>query len=122
MFDRTTFHIARDIVDGVQIVEISAPSVADPQIASELKAQLFSLLQPEDPRKFVLDFKYVRTFSSTAFGAVMAFILEVKKQEGEVRTCNMDEFIRFGADVIRMGDYAEYHADLVGALDSLRAS
>jgi anti-anti-sigma factor len=122
MPDQPVFHIARDIVDGAQIVEISTPSVADPKVASELKEQLFSLLQPDDPKNFVLDFKYVRMFSSTAFGAVMAFVLEVRKRGGQVRTCSMDEFVRFGADVIRMGDYAEFHDDLTGALDSIRSA
>jgi len=56
------------------------------------------------------------------FGAVMAFVLEVRKRSGHVRTCNMDEFVRFGADVIRLGEFAEVHDDLVGALDSLRSS
>lgn len=122
MSHQPVFHIARDFVDNAQIVEISTPSVADPKVASELKEQLFSLLQPGDSMNFVLDFKYVKMFSSTAFGVVMAFILEVRKRGGQVRTCNMDEFVRFGADVIRMGDYAEFHDDLVGALDSIRSS
>ena len=112
--DQPVFHIARASSTG-QVVEISAPSVADPKVASELKEQLFSLIQPGDPKNFVLDFKYVRIFSSTGFGDVMAFVLEVRKCGGQVRTCNMDEFIRFGADVIRMGDYAEFHDDLIGA-------
>lgn len=122
MSHQPAFHIARDFVDNAQIVEISTPSIADPKVASELKEQLFSLLQPGDPMNFVLDFKYVKMFSSTAFGAVMAFIQEVRKRGGQVRTCNMDEFVRFGADVIRMGDFAEFHDDLIGALDSIRSS
>jgi len=122
MADQPEFHIARDIVDDAQIVEISTPSIADPQVAGELKQQLFALIEPDKPKNFVLDFKYVRVFSSTGFGAVMSFVLEVRKRGGQVRTCNMDEFIRFGADVIRLGDLAEYHSDLLGALDSLRNS
>lgn len=114
------FHIARDVVDDAQIVEITTPAISDPTVAGELKQQLFSLIEPGKPLNFVIDFKYVRLFSSTGFGAVMAFVLEVKKHGGQLRTCNMDEFIRFGADVIRLGDQAEYHSDLLGAIDSLK--
>lgn len=120
MPDQPKFHIARDVVDGVQIVEISTPSITDPRHAGALKEQLFSLLQPDLPTRFVLDFKHVRTFSSTAFGAVMSFVLEAGKRGGRVTTCNMDEFIRFGSEVIHMGRYAEYHDDLAGALAGLR--
>ena len=122
MPESPVFHIARDFVDDVQIVEISSPSIADPKVATELKEQLLSLFEPGKPINFVLDFKYVRTFSSTAFGAVMSFVQEVLRRGGQVRTCNMDEFIRFGADVIRLSSYAEYHDDLIGAIDSLRSS
>jgi hypothetical protein len=33
--------------------------------------------------------------------------------------CNMDAFIRFGADLIRLGDYAPIAADRRAALDRL---
>lgn len=32
--------------------------------------------------------------------------------------CNMDEFVRFGADVIRLGDYAEFADDVQSAINA----
>ncbi len=122
MPEQPEFHIARDIVGHAQVVEITKTSVSDPLTASELKTQLFSLIDPQSPMNFVLDFKHVKTFTSTAFGAVMAFILEVRKRGGRVAICSMEEFIRFGADVIHMRDYAEFHDDLAGALDGLQGA
>ena len=49
----------------------------------------------------------------------MSFLLKVREAGGHVKICNMDEFVRFGADVIRLGDYAEFATDEHTALDEL---
>ncbi len=46
-------------------------------------------------------------------------MLKVRKTGGVVVICNMDEFIRFGADIIRLGDYAPIVEDRRMALDHL---
>ena len=48
-------------------------------------------------------------------------MLKVRKAGGQVLICNMDEFVRFGADIIRLGDYAPIVADRQAALDRLAA-
>ncbi len=101
------------------VVEFLSHSIADPDHATELSRQLASLVRPELPNRFVLDFKNVRAFSSTAFGALVGFVLKVRKAGGIALICNMDEFVRFGADIIRLGDYAPIFADRQAALDHL---
>ena len=32
--------------------------------------------------------------------------------------CNMDEFVRFGADLIRLGDYADFAEDRSSAINA----
>ncbi len=116
-------HITFDLNDEthtqVVIVEIRSRSVADPDHAAELSQQLCALIRPDLPRQFVLDFDGVRSFSSTAFGAVISFVLKARQAGGQVAICNMDEFVRFGADVIRLGDYATFADDRRSAINTL---
>jgi anti-anti-sigma factor len=113
-------HIAFELDDdkrpNIVIVEFLSHAIADPTHAAELSHQLGSLIRPELPKRFVLDFDDVRSFSSTAFGALVSFILKIRQAGGRVTICNMDEFVRFGADVIRIGDYADFAASRHAAM------
>jgi anti-anti-sigma factor len=103
----------------VVIVEFLSRAIADPTHAAELGQQLGSLIRPDLPNRFVLDFEDVRAFSSTAFGALVSFTLKVRQAGGRVTICNMDEFVRFGADVLRIGDHAEFAEDRQSAIVGL---
>ena len=95
----------------VVIVEFLCHAIADPEHAAELSHELGALVRPDLPIRYVLDFEGVRSLSSTAFGALLSFILRVRHAGGFVAICNMDEFVRFGADTIRIGDFALFAAD-----------
>ena len=112
-------HISYERIDQprASVVEFLSHSISDPEHATELSRQLASLVRPELPNRYLLDFKAVRTFSSTGFGALVAFVLKVRKAGGQVVICNMDEFVRFGADIIRLGDYAPIVENRQAALD-----
>jgi anti-anti-sigma factor len=116
-------HIAFDLNDEmhpqVVIVEFLSRAIADPTHAAELSQQLNMRIRPDLPNRFVLDFEDVRAFSSTAFGALVSFILKVCQAGGRVTICNMDEFVRFGADLLRIGDYAEFAEDQPSAIVAL---
>jgi anti-anti-sigma factor len=121
-------HIAYELNDdkhpSVVIVEFLSRAIADPAHAAELSQQLCVLIRPEFPKRFVLDFEDVRSLSSTAFGALVSFVLKVRQAGGQVAICNMDEFVRFGADVIHLGDYAQFADDRpsgIAALDDEHA-
>jgi anti-anti-sigma factor len=121
MSSQETAHVDFEVIDQPRatLVGVLSHSIADPEHAAELSRQLASLVRPELPNRYVLDFKNVRTFSSTAFGALVGFVLKVRKAGGQVLIYNMDEFVRFGADIIRLGDYAPIVADRQAALDRL---
>jgi len=114
-------HIAYEPIDRPRtvIVEFLSHSIADPAHAAELGQQLAALVRPDLPKTYLLDFHRVSAFSSTAFGALVGFVLKVRKAGGQVVICNMDQFVRFGADLIRLGDYAPIVADRQAALDRL---
>jgi anti-anti-sigma factor len=120
MSSQPNWHIAIENHDDALVVEITSRSISDPTAATELGHQLVSLIRPGGVNHFVLDFQNVKSMSSTAFGALMSFILKVREQGGAVKICNMDEFVRFGADIVRVGDYAQFHDDVQTALEDLR--
>ena len=100
----------------VVIVEFLSHAIADPTHAAELSQQLSMLIRPGLPCRYVLDVRGVRSLSSTAFGALLSFILKVRHADGQVAICNMDEFVRFGADIIRIGDFAQFTDDRASAV------
>ena len=83
---RRASDLAIDVTDDmhptVVVIEFLVHAVADPTAAAQLGQQLSSLIRPELPNQFVLDFKNIRTFSSTAFGALVSFVLKVRTREG----------------------------------------
>jgi anti-anti-sigma factor len=121
MSGQANAQIAFETIDkpSAVIVEFLSHQIADPDHSSELSRQLASLVRSDLPNRYVLDFQKVRVFSSTAFGALVGFVLKVRKAGGVIVICNMDEFIRFGADIIRLGDYAPIVEDRQAALDRL---
>jgi anti-anti-sigma factor len=116
-------HISYDLDDQkhphVVIVEFLSDAVVDTTHAAELSQQLNALIRPNLPCRYVLDFQGVRSLSSTAFGAVLSFILKVRHADGRVAICNMEEFVRFAADLIRIGDFAQFARDRVSAISAV---
>jgi anti-anti-sigma regulatory factor len=111
------YELVEELNPKVVVIEFLSHTIADPTLAAQLGQQLGSLIRPDLPKQFVLDFTAVKTFSSTAFGALVSFILKVREAGGRVKICNMDEFVRFGADVIRMGEFSEFAADRKAAIE-----
>jgi anti-anti-sigma regulatory factor len=101
-------HIAYELIDDrdpeVVVVEFLSPEIASPLHGFELGEQLNSLIRPELPRNYVIDFANVRSFGSTAFGEVANFVRRV----GRVRLCNLDHTLRLGAALIGLDDWVEF--------------
>jgi anti-anti-sigma factor len=100
----------------VVFVQFLSHAIADPAHAAELSQQLSALIRRDLPSRYVLDFQGVRSLSSTAFGGLLSFILKVRHADGQVAICNIDEFVRFGADIIRIGDFVQFTDDRASAV------
>ncbi len=68
---QATAHIAYEVINEAHpqlvIIEFLSHAIADPAHSAELAEQLASLVRPEFPKRFVLDFENVRLMSSSAF-------------------------------------------------------
>jgi anti-anti-sigma regulatory factor len=101
-------HIAYELIDDnnpkVVVIEFLSQDIFSPGHAIELGEQLDSLIRPDLPRNFVIDFANVRSLGSTAFGAIVKFI----RQVGRVCVCNLDESLRLGATLVGLEDWVEF--------------
>ena len=90
----TCAHIAYEPIDEEKpellVIEFLSHEIAGPHHARELGEQLDSLIRPEVPRNFVIDFANVRSLGSTAFGEIADFVRRV----GRVRVCNLDNTLQ----------------------------
>jgi anti-anti-sigma regulatory factor len=113
-------HIAYELLDDrhphVVVVTFLSHEIAGPTQAHELREQLESLIRPELPHCFVIDFGNVRAFGSTAFGEIVAFAQKV----GGLSVCNMRSSLRFGAAMIGLERYASPVSDRSAAIDDAR--
>jgi anti-anti-sigma regulatory factor len=115
MADASTPIMQWSRVDGVAVVEVMAREIQGPEAAAALGGQLEALFRSGETR-LLLDFGRTRVMSSTAFGALMKFWKLVDAAQGELRACSMDSSVRFGADILSIGQYLPIHEDRSSAM------
>ena len=124
MSDTSTIHahIAYELVDEAEpkvvVIEFLSRAIADPSHARELGDQLRSLIRPDLPRQYVIDFKAVRTLGSTSFGEIAAFVRNVRQVGGQVKVCGLDPMVQLGATLIGLDDQVEFAASRQAAVDA----
>jgi len=115
-------HIVYELIDDndprVVVIEFQTHDFSSPVHAFELGEQLDSLIRPELPRTYVIDFGKVRSLGSTAFGEITRFV----RRAGCVRICNLDETLRLGAALIGLEDWVEFADSRHAAIRDARRS
>src|SRR4051812_404719 len=86
-------HIAYDLLDrtkpAVVVIAFETHDLTDPTHGKELGDELDSLICPDLPMRYVLDFEGVRAMGSTAFCELAAFARRVRWWGGQVTACNL---------------------------------
>jgi anti-anti-sigma regulatory factor len=116
-------HIAYELIGAshphVTVIEFLSKEILVPLHAQQLGEQLASLLRPGMPRRFVLDFRNVRTLGSTTYANIVAFARRVSSQGGEVRVCNIRPMLRLGGDVLGLGEHVQFESSRQAAIEEL---
>ena len=115
MAEASTPLVQWSLDDGVAVVEVLAREIQGPEAAAALGEQLGSLLRSGETR-LLLDFGRTRVMSSTAFGTLLNFWKQVDAARGELRICSMEPAVRFGADILSLGQYIPIHDDRPSAM------
>ena len=117
-------HITYDLRDerdpAVVVVAFESHDLADPTHGCELGVQLDSLICPDLPTRFVIDFEGVRAMGSTAFCELAAFARRVRWWGGHVVACNLGPEFSLGASLSGLDDHAEFAGGLKGAIAMAR--
>jgi hypothetical protein len=113
-------HIAYELIDDdnpeVVVIEFLSQEIFGPCHARELGEQFDSLIRPDFPRSYVIDFGNVRSLGNTAFGEIVSFAHKVVR----VCVCNMQENMLFGAALIGLGNCAKFAANRQVAINEIR--
>jgi hypothetical protein len=110
-------HIAYELIGGLEpkvvVIEFLTREIGSPIHARQLGEQLCSLIDPDCPRFFVLDFKNVRMVGSTGFAQILSFV----RNAGRVSVCNLPTSLELGAAMIGLEDHADFARDRQSAVD-----
>jgi anti-anti-sigma regulatory factor len=71
-----------------------------------LGTQLHSLIHPQTPQYFIIDFANVRALGSTAFSEIVSFVHKARP----VWVCNLDGTLRLGAALVGLDNWARFAA------------
>ncbi len=111
-------HIAYELIGELEptmvVIEFLTREIGSPILARQFGEQLCSLIDPDSPRYFVLDFKNVRMIGSTGFAEIVSFV----RKAGRVAVCNMPATLELGAAIIGLEDHAEFALDRQSAIDA----
>jgi anti-anti-sigma regulatory factor len=117
-------HITYDLLDGmdagVVVVVFETHDLTDPTHGLELGEQLDSLICPDLPLRFVIDFRDVRAMGSTAFCELATFARRVRWWGGQVAACDLDPELSLGAALSGLDDHVEFAGSLKAALAMAR--
>jgi len=108
-------HITYELIDETEpkivVIEFLSRAIGVPSKAHELGEQLCSLIRPDLPHQFVIDFRNVRTLGSTAFAEIVSFARDLRKVGGRLKVCGMNGLIKLGATLIGLDDLVEFADD-----------
>jgi anti-anti-sigma regulatory factor len=113
-------HIAYELIDDhnpdVVAIEFLSQEIAGPHQALQLGEQLDSLIRPDFPRNYVIDFGNVRSLGSSAFAEIVSFAHKVEW----LCICNMQANLRLGASLVGLDECAEFAANRRAAINKTR--
>jgi anti-anti-sigma regulatory factor len=116
----TQAHIAYELIDDsnpeVVVVEFLTEEIIAPHAAHELRDELDSLIRPDFPRSFVIDFGSVRTLGSSAFAAFVSFARQVDR----LFVCNIRGNLRLGAALSGLDEHVEFFPNRRAAINEAR--
>jgi anti-anti-sigma regulatory factor len=117
-------HIAYELLDraepSVVVIAFETPDLSDPVHGRELGEELDSMICPDLPVRFVIDFEDVRAMGSTAFCELEAFARRVRWWGGRVEACNLDPCLMFGASLSGLDEQVEFAGSLRAAVAMAR--
>lgn len=102
-------------VKGVAVVELVCRELSGPDAAEHFSQQLSALLEAGEKR-LLLNFHRTQVISSTSFATLFNLSKHVDAIGGQLRICCMQPAVRFGADILSLGEFIPIHDSEASAL------
>lgn len=115
MADTATPLIRWERVKDVAVVEILSRELSGPDVAQQLGQQLQAFL-PSGETRLLLNFHRTQIISSTSFATLFNLYKQFNAAQGELRICCMQPPVRFGADILSLGEFIPIHDTEASAL------
>ena len=121
MHDHPLATIRPDLVEGVAIIDLVPRELTEPEESARLGAALRSVLDANISDRLLVNLSATHYLSSSAFAALLGFGLRAREANTRVAICRMVPQVRFGANIIRLGEVVPIFDDESSALASLIA-
>jgi len=119
MSDLPLIQLRPKLVEGVAILDLLAREMTEPEEAIRLGEGLTSILASGVSKRFLISASETKYMSSTAFAVLFSFGLRAVEVGGKAAICEMNSFVRVGADIVRLGRIIPIYEDEPTALASL---
>ena len=112
----------RDTLEGgVAVVDLLPHEITEPDQSALLGDALRSVVDSGVSRLVLINASATRYMSSSAFAALLKFGLHARESGGRAAVCGMDPAVKFGANIIRLGEVVPIFDDEATALAALIA-
>ncbi len=119
MLDQPILSLRPYPIEGVTVVDLIPRELTEPDQATRLGEGLRSIAPQSGPFRLLINATATKYMSSTAFAVLFSFGKAVSDAGGRVAICDMDSFVRLGADIIKLSHVIPIYDDEPTALASL---
>lgn len=99
------------LVEGVAVVDLLPREITEPENSARLGEALRSVIDSGVSRLVLIDASATDYLSSSAFAALLRFGLHAREAGGRAAICGMDPAVKFGANIIRLGEVVPIYDD-----------
>jgi anti-anti-sigma factor len=111
-------HFRVGAAGSIVVVHLLDRDLRFPEQVESLSKDLSALATRLTPARLLLEMGHTKYLCSTGFATLINLARRVTAAGGTIAICNMDPDVRFGADIIRLGDYIPIFEDQATALAS----
>jgi anti-anti-sigma factor len=121
MPDTPLVQVRPDLIDGVLVVDLLPHEITEPDIATLMGQALRAVYDAGTSKRMLINISVTKYLSSTAFAVLLKFGIRVADSGGKLAICEMDEFVKVGANIVRLGQIVPIIDDEATALAALNA-
>jgi anti-anti-sigma factor len=121
MPDTPLVQVRPELIDGVFVVDLLPHEITEPDIATLMGQALRAAYAASGSKRMLINVSATKYLASTAFAVLLKFGIRVAESGGKLAICEMDEFVKVGANIVRLGQIVPIIDDEATALAALNA-